>query len=271
MGKRGERFLRLVSLLGFTLLFSLPFFLVFLKFFINGRCVSWLCVSGLFFSFFLVFLGGGVFIVKFPVFLFHMWLPRAHVEAPTVGSVILAACLLKLGSYGFARFFAFFFSGFGFFFVLGCVGMLFASLCCLFSCDLKALVAYSSVFHIRAVFRGFMLHSEVSFLSSVSLRCAHGFVSALFFFVVGCCYDVKGARSFLIFGAGGLSGFTFWLLVVFLNSGLPISLPFFSEVFLFSQQVSFFFPSFFLSFVSQFFGGLFGMLLLFFSGVKLFA
>ena len=191
----------------FTLLFSLPFLLVILYISISGNILFRDFFIVLPFVKELVFLCFLVFLVKFPVFIFHFWLPRAHVEAPTFGSVILASCLLKLGTFGLTRFFHFlaFFSSL--IFILGVVGIVFSSVCCFFTPDLKALIAFSSIFHMSGLCRALICGVEGSLSIVAFLSCSHGFLSSLLFFLCGGLYEKSCSRSVLLLRGAWLSSF----------------------------------------------------------------
>ena len=170
------------------------------------------------------------FIIKLPSFPFHTWLPDAHVEAPTPISMILAALLLKMGSYGLVRIVLGFFpdavADYGAYFIaLGAFNVVWAAIACLVQQDMKRVIAFSSVSHMGFVLMGVGCLSAAALSGAIFQMVAHGFISAALFFLVGVVYDRVHTRNINEIG-GGLANsmptsYYFWLLAALANLGLP--------------------------------------------------
>ena len=179
------------------------------------------------------------FIIKLPSFPFHTWLPDAHVEAPTPISMILAALLLKMGSYGLVRIVLGFFPDVvaqygGYIVALGCFNVVWAAMACLVQDDMKRIIALSSVSHMGFVLMGVGALSAAALNGAIFQMVSHGFISAALFFMVGVVYDRCHTRKLDEIG-GGLAremptAFYFWLLAALANLGLPALAGFVAEV-----------------------------------------
>ncbi|MEO7221734.1 MAG: NADH-quinone oxidoreductase subunit M [Devosia sp.] len=145
------------------------------------------------------------FAVKMPMWPFHRWLPEAHVEAPTAGSVILAAILLKLGGYGFIRFSLAMFPDASlqfapFVFTLSIAAIIITSLVALVQTDIKKLIAYSSVAHMGFVTMGIFSGNVMGIHGAVFQMISHGIVSGALFLCVGVVYDRMHTREIEAYG-----------------------------------------------------------------------
>ena len=171
------------------------------------------------------------FAIKVPIFPFHTWLPDAHVEAPTAGSVLLAGVLLKLGTYGFLRFAVPFFPEVAtspwvtnLILVLALIGIVYGALVAMVQPDIKKLVAYSSVSHLGFVMLGIWAATVQSIEGAVMVMIGHGLSTGALFFLVGMLYERRHTRDISAYGgiARVVPVFSLVFTVVALSSiGLP--------------------------------------------------
>ena len=169
------------------------------------------------------------FAAKVPMLPVHIWLPEAHVEAPTAGSVILAGILLKLGSYGFLRFSLGLFPEASVFFTpfvfsLSILGVVYTSLTAIRQTDLKRLIAYTSVAHMNLVMIGLFTGTVIGVEAAILQSLSHGFVSSALFLIIGVLYDRCHSRVVKYYG--GLTHTMPIFIIIFLfftmaNLGLP--------------------------------------------------
>jgi NADH-quinone oxidoreductase subunit M len=172
---------------------------------------------------------GVSFAIKVPLFPFHTWLPDAHVEAPTAGSVILAGVLLKMGTYGFLRFAIPFFPAGALaltplILALSAIGIVYGSLMSMTQTDIKKLIAYSSVAHLGFVMLGLFSGSLIAAQGAVMQMVNHGISTGALFLLVGVIYErthIRGTKDF-----GGLARVmpvyaTLFLIVTLSSIGLP--------------------------------------------------
>jgi len=134
------------------------------------------------------------FAIKIPMFPFYIWLPEAHVEAPTTGSVLLAGLLLKLGSYGMLRFLLPIFVELNYYFsnivnTFAIISILFASYSTLRQIDMKKIIAYSSIAHMNMCILGLFTFNDIGVIGSVYLMIGHGIIASGLFFIIGMLYN----------------------------------------------------------------------------------
>nr|YP_010736723.1 NADH dehydrogenase subunit 4 [Bipalium admarginatum]WEM34738.1 NADH dehydrogenase subunit 4 [Bipalium admarginatum] len=211
-----------------------------------------------------------VFLFKFPAFGVHLWLPKAHVESPVFGSMLLAGIMIKLGVVGIYRFV---YSGkslywdinvLNWFFFYFCLSLFLVNFICSRQYDLKAFVAYSSIVHMTLILISIWSGSIISIVGALFLSLAHGICSSALFLNLTCFYSFSSSRNIVI-NSGYLFVHPFlcffWFVFCILNCSVPISLNFFSEVILIFSGMSFSLVSFISFMFNVVFCGLYCILL----------
>nr|YP_006234413.1 NADH dehydrogenase subunit 4 [Bothriocroton undatum]AET63061.1 NADH dehydrogenase subunit 4 [Bothriocroton undatum] len=237
-GSQPERLQAGIYMLMYTLFGSLPMLLMIMLFKKNTymyMCMDWMNLK-MELLFLLMMMG---FMVKIPVFMLHLWLPKAHVEAPIAGSMILAGILLKLGIYGIFRFKSFFLKEIilynHFFMVVSIWGSVLISIYCIFQSDIKSLIAYSSVCHMGIVFSGTISFSFLGSWGSLALMIGHGLCSSGLFCLANFFYERFLTRSMILI-KGMMKIFPslsfLWFLFTVINMSAPLTMNMFGETIL---------------------------------------
>lgn len=243
-GYQPERIQSGIYLIFYTLCVSLPLLLGIFRVYFNFYSFRFIIFKeiGRLILYFLIILA---FLVKIPIFLVHLWLPKAHVEGPVSRSIILAGIILKLGGYGLIRIIKLILIisiKLNFIWViLSLVGGGIISLMCLHLIDIKLLVAYSSVVHIALVIGGIISLSYFGFMGSLILIIGHGLCSSGLFALINFIYERLGSRRLMI-NKGLLNLIPnialWWFLLLRSNIAAPPSLNLFGEISLLMRIIS---------------------------------
>nr|YP_010373832.1 NADH dehydrogenase subunit 4 [Arocatus melanocephalus]UPI55359.1 NADH dehydrogenase subunit 4 [Arocatus melanocephalus] len=242
-GYQPERLSAGMYLIFYTLFGSFPLLLCI--FYIEMLCMTnFYFLINIDFNFYIYLSMVLAFLFKMPMFFFHFWLPKAHVEAPVSGSMILAGVLLKLGGYGLYRVFIFMYIYIDYNYIwisISMLGSFIIGILCLCQVDIKSMIAYSSISHMGLVIGGIMTCNIYGFWGSFIMMLGHGLCSSGLFSLSNMIYERTHSRSILI--NKGLLCFMpslsmFWFLLSANNMSSPPSLNLLGEVMLINSLMS---------------------------------
>nr|YP_010626189.1 NADH dehydrogenase subunit 4 [Problepsis superans]WBK14688.1 NADH dehydrogenase subunit 4 [Problepsis superans] len=263
-GYQPERIQAGMYLLFYTLFLSLPLLLGIFYLYNLKNCINIFFLKFFNVNYYLLYLSMIMaFLVKMPMYICHLWLPKAHVEAPVSGSMILAGIMLKLGGYGLIRLMIMLqqinMKLNYIWIIVSLVGGFYISLKCFCQVDIKSLIAYSSVSHMSLVIGGIMIMNYWGYVGSYMMMIGHGLCSSGMFCLANIMYERLNSRSLFI--NKGLLNFMpsmslWWFLLLSSNMSAPPSLNLVGEIMLINSLMSWSFLSMlFLMLISFFSAG----------------